>query len=71
MRARLTQVVSNAFDRNHLQDLLEEKALAHDEMGVSIVYRIREKWRELRPEGYSRITLNRFSLKRSSAWEVM
>ena len=42
VRARLSQVVSNAFDREQLQDLLEEHALAHDSMDVSRVYRIRE-----------------------------
>ena len=42
VRARLTQVVSNAFDREQLQDLLEEHALAHDSMDASQVYRIRE-----------------------------
>jgi hypothetical protein len=42
VRARLTQVVSNAFDREKLQDLLEEHALAHDSMDASNVYRIRE-----------------------------
>lgn len=41
-RARLTQVVENAFDKGHLQDLLEEHALAHDVMDASRVYRIRE-----------------------------
>ena len=43
VRARLTQVVSNAFDRSQLQDLLEERALAHDVMDASRVYRIREE----------------------------
>ncbi len=42
VRARLSQVVSNAFDRAHLQNLLEDHALAHDSMDVSRVYRIRE-----------------------------
>jgi SNF2 family DNA or RNA helicase len=42
VRARLTQVVSQAFDRGHLQDLLEERALAHDAMDASRVHRIRE-----------------------------
>jgi SNF2 family DNA or RNA helicase len=42
VRAKLTQVVSNAFDREKLQDLLEEHALAHDSMDASNVYRIRE-----------------------------
>jgi superfamily II DNA or RNA helicase len=43
VRARLTQVVSNAFDPSKLQDLLEERALAHDAMDASRVYRIREE----------------------------
>jgi SNF2 family DNA or RNA helicase len=42
VRARLSQVVSNAFDREQLQDMLEEHALAQDSMDVSRVYRIRE-----------------------------
>ena len=43
VRARLTQVVANAFDREQLRDLLEERALAHDAMDASRVYRIREE----------------------------
>ena len=43
VRGRLTQVVANAFDRSHIQDLLEERALAHDAMDASRVYRIREE----------------------------
>ncbi len=42
-RAHLTRVVENAFDREHLQDLLEEHALAHDVMDASRVHRIREE----------------------------
>jgi SNF2 family DNA or RNA helicase len=42
VRARLTQVVESAFDRGELQDLLEERALAHDAMDASRVHRIRE-----------------------------
>jgi superfamily II DNA/RNA helicase len=42
VRARLTQVVDKAFDRAELQDLLEERALAHDTMDASRVHRIRE-----------------------------
>ncbi len=42
VRARLTRVVENAFNREELQDLLEEKALAHDSMDASKVHRIRE-----------------------------
>jgi SNF2 family DNA or RNA helicase len=43
VRARLTQVVANAFDRRQLQDLIEERALAHDAMDASRVHRIREE----------------------------
>ncbi len=43
VRARLTQVVAHAFDKTQLQDLLEERALAHDAMDASRVYRIREE----------------------------
>jgi len=42
VRARLSQVVERAFDHGHLQDLLEERALAHDAMDASRVHRIRE-----------------------------
>jgi len=42
VRARLTQIVENAFDRQGLQDLLEDHALAHDSMDASRVHRIRE-----------------------------
>jgi hypothetical protein len=41
VRARLTQVVAHAFDRTQLQDLLEERALAHDTMDSSRVQRVR------------------------------
>ncbi|MGI5837518.1 MAG: DEAD/DEAH box helicase, partial [Chloroflexota bacterium] len=43
VRARLTQVVSNAFDRDHLQDLLEQRALVQDAMDASRVRRVREE----------------------------
>ncbi|MDX2031513.1 MAG: helicase-related protein [Blastocatellia bacterium] len=43
VRARLNHVVENAFDRTRLQDLLEERALAHDAMDASRVFRIREE----------------------------
>jgi superfamily II DNA or RNA helicase len=42
VRGRLTKVVENAFDRSQIQDLLEERALAHDAMDASRVHRIRE-----------------------------
>ncbi len=42
VRARLTTVLDHALDRDQLRDLLEERALAHDAMDASRVYRIRE-----------------------------
>lgn len=43
VRARLTRAVDGAFDRSHLQETLEEHALAHDAMDTSQVRRIREE----------------------------
>lgn len=42
IRARLTRAIANAVDRTQLQDLLEERALAHDVMDASRVARVRE-----------------------------
>jgi superfamily II DNA or RNA helicase len=42
VRARLTQAIANAVDRNQLQGLLEERALAQDAMDASRVQRVRE-----------------------------
>jgi len=42
VQARLTTAVDHALDRVHLQDLLEERALAHDAMDARRVQRIRE-----------------------------
>jgi len=42
VRARLTRVVEHALDHSQLQDLLEERALAHDAMDASRVRHIRE-----------------------------
>lgn len=43
VKAYLTTVVDQALDRKHLQDLLDERALAHDAMDASRVARIREE----------------------------
>jgi superfamily II DNA or RNA helicase len=43
VKARLTQVVANAFDKAQLQTLMEERALAHDSMDASRVFRVREE----------------------------
>ena len=42
VRARLTQQISDAVDRSHLQGLIEERALAHDTLTASRVARVRE-----------------------------
>ena len=42
VRARLDTAVDHALDRGRLQELLEERALAHDAMDASRVQRIRE-----------------------------
>ncbi len=42
VRSRLERAISEAVDREHLQDLLEERALATDAMDASRVARIRE-----------------------------
>ncbi|MBU6303599.1 MAG: DEAD/DEAH box helicase [Verrucomicrobia bacterium] len=41
VRAKLNTAVEQGVDRTHLQDLLEERALAHDSMNVAQVARIR------------------------------
>lgn len=43
VRARLTQVVDEALDRDHLRSLLEERSLARDVLDVSKVRAIREE----------------------------
>jgi SNF2 family DNA or RNA helicase len=42
VRARLTRAIENGVNRSQLQDLLEERALAHDAMDASRVARVRE-----------------------------
>ena len=43
VRAKLTRVVDQALDRQHLQALLEERALAHEVMDVVRVRQVREE----------------------------
>ncbi len=43
VRARLNQAVNGAVNRQHLEDLLEENALAQDTMDVSRVRQVREE----------------------------
>ena len=42
VRARLTTALDGSLNHEHLKDLLEDRALAHDAMDVSRVQRIRE-----------------------------
>ncbi len=42
VRARLTQAIEQGVDRSHLQELIEDRALAHDVMDSSRVARVRE-----------------------------
>lgn len=43
VRARLTHAIEHGVDRPHLQQLIEERALAHDAMDASRVARVREE----------------------------
>lgn len=43
VRARLTHAIESSVDRSHLQDLIEDRALAHDVMDSSRVARVREE----------------------------
>ena len=43
VKARLTRVIANAVDTGQIQTLIEDRALAHDAMDASRVYRIREE----------------------------
>ena len=66
VRARLTQAIADAVDRPHLQDLLEERALAHDVMDASRVARVREDMeraeaRRLQPHYIESFFLEAFS----------
>jgi len=66
IRARLTEAIANAVDTTQLQNLLEERALAHDVMDVSRVARIREDMeraaaRRLQPHYIESFFLEAFS----------
>lgn len=43
VRRRLTQSIENGVDRRHLQELLEERALAHDAMDASKIAQVKEE----------------------------
>ena len=66
VRARLNHVVAHAFDRSQIEQLIEERALAHDAMDASRVYRIREEMeraeaRRLQPHYIESFFLEAFS----------
>ena len=66
VQSRLTRVVSDAFDKGQVQDLLEESALAQDSMDTSQVRRIREEMeraevRRLQPHYIESYFLEAFS----------
>jgi superfamily II DNA or RNA helicase len=67
VRARLTRVVDAAMDRDHLRELLEERALARDSMDASRVQTIREDLeraaaRRLQPHFISSFFMEAFTL---------
>jgi superfamily II DNA or RNA helicase len=67
VRAKLTQVVDKAMDRDHLRELLEERALARDSMDASQVQKIREDLeraaaRRLQPHFISSFFIEAFTL---------
>lgn len=43
VRARLTRAIEQTIDRPHLEELIDERALAHDAMDTSRVARVREE----------------------------
>ncbi|MCC6442980.1 MAG: DUF3883 domain-containing protein [Armatimonadetes bacterium] len=43
VRSRLTEVIDNALDREHLHKLIEERALAHETLSAAQVQQIREE----------------------------
>ncbi len=66
VQARLTFAVADAARRSHLQELLEERALAHDVMDASRVARVREDMeraeaRRLQPHYVESFFLEAFS----------
>lgn len=67
VRARLTRVVENAFNRDHLKDLIESRALAGDTIDVTRVRAIREDMeradaRRLQPHFIASFFLEAFRL---------
>ena len=68
VRARLTTVLDDALDRERLQNLLEDAALAPDAMDATRVQRVREELERAARGACSRTTSSRSSVPRSPAW---
>ncbi len=67
VRARLTQIVDDALDRQHIKELIEERALSHDSMDAARVREIREEMeraeaRRLQPHFIQTFFLEAFRL---------
>jgi hypothetical protein len=74
VQARLTQIVDTALDRDHLLELLKERALAGETMDVARVQEIREDMeradaRRLQPHYIASFFLEAFKLLGGSAHE--
>ena len=65
VRARLNQGRRERHRHDAIQDLLEERALAHESMDCSTVHRVREDMERAEAGGCSRTTSSRFSLRPS------
>ena len=68
VKAHLNRVVEDAFDKNKLQEILDEKSLAHDVMDISRVMRVREEMEQAEARRLQRIILNLSLLKLLSSW---
>jgi superfamily II DNA or RNA helicase len=67
VRARLTRIVDEALDREHIRGLIEERALSHDSIDATRVREIREEMeraeaRRLQPHFISSFFLEAFRL---------
>lgn len=74
VKAKLKEIVDNAMDREHLRELLEERALARDSMDSAAVRKVREEMeraeaRRLQPHFISAFFLEAFQLLGGSVKE--
>ena len=69
VRAYLTNVIENALDRSALQDLMEERDLAHDSMDASRCIAYEKRWSVPKHGVCSRIISNRSFWRVSNGWE--